>query len=242
MGLKSFLQSFLGGAPSVEEPEVSPLPLEQPKFAALPQYHPGVPLDVMSETGAPLFSGRLDFLTGGVLSIERIPGDLSFPVLKVGSTVKVRGYDKSMEPVTILATVAFSSLVACRLENLEVIPYANQRKNFRQPLRMAAAVYNIKDTYFIHPEECLVQDISVDGACLVSSYAYEAGMAFRLGLELVKNSGQSFYAGQIVRVLPREDGRFEYGVLFAQLSRRKKEDLAADLRRVQAEMERKLLS
>ena len=244
MGFKNFLQSMFGGsAPEEPEEELEQAPpAEDAKYAALPQYHPGVPLDVLDEEGSPLFSARLESLQGGILSIERIPGELSFPVLEAGRNLRVHGYDPAMAPVTLRAVVLESTLVSCRLADLEVIPYANHRKNFRQPIQVAAAVYDMKDTYFIRPRECLVTDISVDGACIVSSYAYQVGMSFRLGLELTKSGGQSFYACQIVRMAEQQDGRYEYGILFAQLSRRKKADLADDIRRIQAELERKTLA
>ena len=68
------------------------------------------------------------------------------------------------------------------------------------------------------------------------------GDALRLRVELIKNAGHTSYQCQVVRVIPRKDGSFEYGLLFAQLDKRKMNELLRDIESVQKDTQKKLLS
>lgn len=230
---------------SSEEPEVQEIPDavdpgEYTGAATLPAFSKNVPLDLLLEDNTLQLSGKLTAFSQQELTIQRIPGTIDFPILELGSRVKVRGYNEQLEPYNVRATVTLSNMIECRVRDLELIPYDNHRSSFRQVLNVPAAFYTIEDTYLNMPQECRILDISTGGARVASSYRYGEGDVLRLRGELVKGSGYMSFTCKVVRVAPAGSGGFEYGVLFAQLKQRQISDLTNDIRQIQKETQRKL--
>ena len=145
---------------------------------------------------------------------------MSLPVLDKGSSVRIRGYTRSMMPFNLNASVIQSCLTSCTLGELKLIPYQNSRSYLRQPVDVPGDLYRLNDSYLNSPQECQVLDIGVGGARVVSARSYPVGTQLRLGLELLEGSGYMTFPGQVVRVREKSDGRYEYGFLFAQLVKR----------------------
>lgn len=205
-----------------------------------PRINEGMPLELASEGGEPLLSGRMTQFSKETLTLERIPGTLSFPLLEPGFPVTVRGYDCDMEPVNLTGSVAESTRVRCVIGEMSLVPYQNHRKSFRQPIDIPANFYALKDRHMAKPQKCSVTDISAGGARVSSAFAYSVGEALRLRLELVKGEGYTSYWGEIVRVGKDGNGGYEYGFLFEQLNRRQIDALMRDIQTIQQELKRKL--
>lgn len=205
-----------------------------------PRINEGMPLELESENGEPLLSGRMTQFSKEFLTLERIPGTLSFPLLEPGLSVTVRGYDCGMEPVNLTGSIAESTRVRCVIGEMALVSYQNHRKNFRQPIDVPANFYAPKDRHMARPQKCKVTDISAGGARVSSPFAYSVGEALRLRLELVKGEGYTSYWGEIVRAEKDGDGGYEYGFLFEQLDRRQIDALSRDIRTIQEELKRKL--
>jgi len=228
--------------PSEGEPEDQAEEEEDEPELDMPDFNRGMPVEVLRDFETVLFAGRLGRVTLGELTIERIPGEISLVALEAGSPVLVRGYDGRMNPIILCARVIRSSVVECVIGDIEIDRYANQRKDTRYPLSVSANAYLMRDTLLDNPQPCQVLNISPSGAYIVSEYVYPVGQDLRLRVELVENSGFTSYCSQVVRVAPRQDGAFEYGLLFAQLDKRKLKDLMRDIEDIQKETERKMLS
>lgn len=249
MGLKSFFGSLFGRE-EPEELEHTPPPPEESEEekarkaaeAAFPALAVGMQLDLLDEENIVLFSARLTSFSLGELVLERIPGAVSFPILERGSSVRVRGYGRKMEPLNITATITEATLVLYRLSNPALLPYVNYRQSARQPLSVPAALYQLEDTRLHRPQECLVLDISTGGARITSGYCYCEGDVYRLWVELVKGGGHMAFPSKIVRVKALKNGRFEYGLLFAQLTQRQIGDLDRDIKLVQGQQALRLKS
>lgn len=239
MGLKEFFRNLFSGSGAEDNEEELEDELEE-SYSAYPNFYKGALMDVMSEDGKVDFSGRLTEFAARELIIDRIPGDMSFPLLGVGQKVRIRGYNQVWEPYNLTATVLESSKVVCRVGNMEVVPYRNIRKDCRQPVRVPAALYHVEDTRFNNPIECKVQDISLGGACVISEYLYDKGDTVRLRVELIEKGGHESFISQVIRVTPREDGTFEYGLLFAQMNQRQTTSLRRDIVDIQRELQRRL--
>lgn len=205
-----------------------------------PRINEGMPLELAAGRGDPLLSGRMTQFSKETLTLERIPGTLSFPLLETGLPITVRGYDSGMEPVNLSGSVVESTRVRCVIGELALVPYQNQRKNSRQPIDIPANFYALSDRHMAKPQKCRVTDISAGGARVISRSAYSVGEALRLRLELVKGEGYTSYWGEIVRAEAAGDGNFEYGFLFEQLNRRQIDALTRDIQRIQRELMQKL--
>lgn len=226
--------------PKAQETPEAAAPEEYTGAATLPAFSKNVPLDLLLEDNTALLSGKLTAFSQQELTIRRIPGTIDFPILEPGTRVKVRGYNEALEPYNVRAVVALSNMIECKVRELELIPYDNQRSSFRQVLNVPAAFYAMEDTYLNMPQECRILDISTGGARVASSYRYTEGDVLRLRGELVKGSGYMSFTCKVVRVTPGGNGGFEYGVLFAQLKQRQITDLTNDIRQIQKDTQRKL--
>ncbi len=242
MGLISMIKSALnrsGDSPQEVEEQAQN---EVVSAQIIPAFDPGMPIEIMQDYDTVLIYGKLGRINAMELVVDRIPGVMSFPVLEAGSTVRVRGYDDEVNPILMEAKVVRSSVVECVLGDWLIQSYENLRKSIRYPLSPPADIYAMEDTRLNSPETCQLINISTGGACITSKHAYAMGEALRLRVELIKNAGHTSYQCQVVRIIPRRDGSFEYGLLFAQLDKKKMGELLRDIESIQRDTQKKLLS
>lgn len=206
----------------------------------IPDINRDMPIDLMAGEDTVLLTGKLSFFDADRLVLKRLPRMMSLPVLDKGSSVRIRGYTRSMMPFNLNASVIQSCLTSCTLGDLKLIPYQNSRSYLRQPVDVPGDLYRLNDSYLNSPQECQVLDIGVGGARVVSARSYPVGTQLRLGLELLEGSGYMTFPGQVVRVREKSDGRYEYGFLFAQLVKRKADSLERTIAEVQKKMKKTL--
>lgn len=197
-------------------------------LGALPELHNGMTLSVETPEGVELLKGRL---TGyapedTALTLERLPGGLSFKIQDVGASVLVRGFDEKMVQFILKGTVQESSRLVCRLKDVKMRPIPEQRHDFRLMMGTPAALFYPSDAARSNPEECTLVDISAGGARIESEYLHAEDEVLRLRVKLADYAPMEFM-GEIIRVVECGPGRFRYGFLFAQL----KEDELTELTR-----------
>lgn len=177
----------------------------------------GMRLDVTTRKGEPLFSGRITARTPETLTLNRLPGDLSFPVMAINSEVSINGYDKKLLPICLNAVVQHSTRVTLVLKELSVENHMENRAAFRLPYSAPVSLYRGDDERLRNPEPCQLIDVSTGGCCLESEYIHAENEVVRVSLELTEY-GPLTYLGQIIRGEERTPGLFRYAVLFAQLT------------------------
>lgn len=197
-----------------------------------PDLHMGMTLHVNINKGEPLLVGRLTAFTESELTVERQPGQLAFETCPVGADAVVRGYRETTMPFDLKGTIAESTRVKCRIKDLEVIPYNENRANFRLVLHTPVSLFDPDDTLLENPEECELVDISVTGACFQSEYIHGEGEVLRMRVQIEDYVPRTLL-GQIVRVDALPDSKFRYGFLFAQLDDRETSSLTRELFNVQ---------
>lgn len=203
--------------------------------------NPELPVDILADYSDMLFSGKLEEYSREELVIGRIAGEMSFPVLDAGTRVLVRGYDTRMEPFSLRATVKKSTLTECEVHDLQLVVHSQRRKSVRYPLSPPADIYALTDTRLNDPQKCRLLNISTGGACIISVYSYDLGDTLKLRVKLIEKGGHtSSYPCQVVRVVLRPDGQYEYGLLFAQLKQEKMADLLRDIKTIQEEARRRV--
>ena len=88
----------------------------------LPELYNGMTLDLETTDGVHILTGRLTGYAPDdtALSLERLPGGLSFSVRDVGTSVLVRGVTESMTQFFLKGTIQESSRLICRLKDVKV--------------------------------------------------------------------------------------------------------------------------
>lgn len=200
--------------------------------APLPEFFEGMSLDIFTDDGVELLTGQVAEYSETGLTLERLPGWLSFETCPVGSTVFVRGYNRRMQSFNLKATVTESSRVLMKVTNMAVEYIPNMRKSFRLPINGTASVFREDDERFSRPEQCVLVDISTGGACIESEYLHAEEEVVFLRFKLEDYPTMTF-KGQIIRGAEHKDDRYRYGILFAQLTRDELTNLTRTLYNIQ---------
>lgn len=202
--------------------------------AEFPMMFTGMSLTLDTPEGEIILTGRLTEFSAdkGTLSLERLPGGLSFGIREVGSAVLVRGIKDDMTPFFLRGTIQESTRLVCRLKDLKVKPIPEQRSNFRLLVSAPATMCYRADENFSHPEECTLVDISTGGASVESEYLHAVDEVLRLKVKLYDYAPMEFL-GEIIRVTELSTGQFRYGFLFAQLKESELRDLTRTLYNIQ---------
>ena len=205
----SFLSSLFSGRSGDSDDEFD-------QSEEFPELYNGMTLDLITKEGAPLLSGKITAFSETAMTLERLPGCLSFPTFSIGTRVWIRGYNQGMVPFSMSATVQESSRIVCRLRELKALPFSEHRLNFRLPAQIPVSLHYQHDTHLENPEACPLVDISTGGACIESEYLHAEDEVLRLRVKLEEYKPMEFL-GQIIRVTEPSPGHFRYGFLFAQL-------------------------
>ena len=166
------------------------------------------------------------------LTLERLPGGLSFKTRDMGTSVMIRGFDEQMNQFILKGTVQESTRLVCRVKDLKVRPISEHRQNFRLHVNGPAVLYYPTDETRSNPEECLLVDISSGGACIESEFLHAEDEVLRLWVKLRDYVPMEFM-GEIIRVVEYQPGKFRYGFLFAQLKESELTELTRTLYNVQ---------
>ena len=174
----------------------------------------GMSLDVIRD-GRLVLSGKLTSHTADTLTLERLPGWLSFEVMPEGEEVSVRGYNSRMEQFNMTAKIQDSSRVLCKLTDLQASTVENQRLSFRIPTNTPAWLYRREDEKCLRAENCTLVDVSTGGCCIESDYVHEEEEVLRIKIKL-EDYQPMLLLGQIIRASTHNGGQYRYGILFAQ--------------------------
>ncbi|MCI8810566.1 MAG: PilZ domain-containing protein [Oscillibacter sp.] len=194
-----------------------PPPKKEEKPEGFPDLYNNMNLDVFQKDGRPFLTGRLTAFTAKSMTIERLPGWLSFELCDPGKTVIVHGFTKKMVPFSISAVIQESTRTACKLKDLSVQTHDEHRETFRLPVNAPASLFYQHDTRCENPEECVLVDISTGGACVQSEFLHAEGEVLRMKCQIEDYVPMNFL-GQVIRVTEHSPGKFRYGLLFAQLN------------------------
>ncbi len=239
--IKKFIKSVLASPDPSEKNNVDFFKKDERRTLYFPAVSSDLPIEVRSNDGESLLTGKLTSFNLSELAIERLPGTFSLSILPTGKPVKVHCYDKDMEAVNISAKVQESTRFICWLEDLRLIPFSSNRAAPRFPLFNAPAqIFMANDTYMSNPTECKVLDISPIGARIVSEYCYPDDLPLRLRVELAKGCGPISFRCLIARAEMQKDNTFEYGVIFAQLDQRKQHELMMDMQKAREQLRKKI--
>lgn len=222
------LSSFFKTAPAAEQEQDK----KTEKKPSMPPLSRKLSVSVFLKNGRHLFDGRIAEFSEDALSIERLPGQLSLELCEQGDELRIRGLAANGKPYEVMGSVAMSSRILCKLENVTMVLHSENRSSFRLPLDCDISLYEESDLKLERAEICRLVNISVGGACFQSEYVHGTGEVFRMEVRIEKYAPMVFL-GQIIRVDESIPGMFRYGFLFAQLGEQETEALNKILFNVQ---------
>lgn len=215
-----------------EDDELEDQELEEQ--GVFPELYNGMTLDMETPEGKRILTGRLAGYNPGDagLTLERLPGALSLEILKIGTSVVIRGVNKAMTQFFLRGVVQESTRTACRLKDVRVKVITEQRHDFRLQVGIPVTMYYRSDVRMENPESCTLVDISSGGACIESEYLHAEDEVLRLKVKLLDYAPMDFI-GEIIRVMEYQPGKFRYGFLFAQLTDKELSELTRTLYNIQ---------
>lgn len=200
-----------------EEEELEDADRHKQELAPTGKLFEGMKLDVTAKDGEFLFSGKVSKLSKSEISLNRLPGALSFKIVPLNTEVRLNGFDKKMIPISLSATVAESTRIVLSVKNMKIESHEETRDNFRLPYSAPITIYRYDDEQLTRPENCMLVNISIGGCCIQSDYVHMEDEVIRIHIKLEEYSPLDF-VGQVVRCSNQDRGKFTYGILFAQLS------------------------
>lgn len=201
------------------------------KTPLISQLYEGMHIDVFKD-GKPLHTGQITSLDEGKLTLSRLPGALSFKICPLDADITLRGYDKRLIPINLAGSVEESNRVTFKVKNLRIQTHAEVRNNFRLPYTAPVSLYRQEDEHFRNPEECQLVDISTGGCGIETEYVHLEDEVLRIRIKLESYAPLTFL-GQIVRCVDCDNGKFRYGILFAQLTEQETDTLNKTLYNLQ---------
>ena len=81
-------------------------------------------------------------------------------------------------------------------------------------------------------------NISVGGARLISEYQYHEGDKFLLRVKLIDDRPESVMYCQVLRAVEQEEGQFEYGCQFLELTEDDQERIIQNIFEAQSQIQR----
>lgn len=196
------------------------------------ELYSGMRVEVTSLDGRLLFVAKLLGLQGcyGELhqySETSIPNDAEpFPV-------KIRGYsDHDRKAVCMEGVIAPAQKNTWLVENLTISRIGNDRAFFRLDTNLDATA-TMFSGLAMGEKPCRLLNISVGGANISSKFQYHPGDKLLLKVRLLEDRPVSAIFGQVVRVIERESGKYEYGCQFLELTEEDQEEITQNIFAVQ---------
>lgn len=132
--------------------------------------------------------------------------------------VRIRGYsDRDRKAVSMEGIITPTPGGTWAVEGLTVSSTGNDRAFFRLAINLDATATMFSGLE-MGEKPCKLLNISVGGASISSESRYHMGDKFLLKVRLLEDKPVSAIYGQVVRIVERDGGRFEYGCQFLELT------------------------
>ena len=176
----------------------------------------GMRVEVTTEAGQILFVAKLLGLRGDKAELHQYSE--SELLQDAGSIrARIRGYsDHERRAVYMEGVITPGPKHIWQVEELTVVRIGNDRAFFRLDTDLPATV-TMFSGLAIGERPCRLLNVSIGGAGISSEHRYHEGDKFLLKVRLLEDRPESAMFCQVLRVIPREQGRTEYGCRFLEL-------------------------
>lgn len=210
MGLWDLFEKWKGKeqAPPVEE-----------KPAAEEEAYSGMRVEATTFDGRLLFVAKLQNLRGNTAELHQYSEtELAHDEEMEPIRVNIRGYnDHLRKAVYMEGTISPLPKHIWQVEDLQVVRTGNDRAFFRLETDLEASITTFGG---IGAGElpCRMLNISVGGACVRTDRRFYEQDKFLLKVKLMEDRDPSIMFCQVLRVIDKENGWFEYGCQFLELN------------------------
>lgn len=199
-----------------EEPDP---PQEKPAETEELEIYSGMRVEVTTFNGRLLFVAKLIGPHGGTAQLHQYSETADSPQEDMEPLrVRIRGYnDRERKAVYMEGTISPLPQHKWQVAELVVARIGNDRAFFRLDTNLDATVTTFAG-FSSGDQPCKLLNISVGGACVSSTQQFQEGDKFLLKVRLLEDRDVSVMYCQVLRILSKEESRFEYGCRFLELN------------------------
>lgn len=188
----------------------------------------GMRVEVTTAAGQILFVAKLMGLHGKKAELHQYS---EAAIVKDVETIhaRIRGYsDYERKAVYMEGIITPGPKHIWQVEELTIVRVGNDRAFFRLTTNLDATA-TMFSGLAMGEKPCKLLNISVGGASVSSEYRYHEGDKFLLKVRLLEDRPESVMFSQIVRVVEKDEGKFEYGCRFLELTEVDQEQITRNI-------------
>lgn len=188
----------------------------------------GMRVEVTTAAGQILFVAKLMGLHGDKAELHQYS---EAAIVKDVETIhaRIRGYsDYERKAVYMEGIITPGPKHIWQVEELTIVRVGNDRAFFRLTTNLDATA-TMFSGLAMGEKPCKLLNISVGGASVSSEYRYHKGDKFLLKVRLLEDRPESVMFSQIVRVVEKDEGKFEYGCRFLELTEANQEQITRNI-------------
>lgn len=188
----------------------------------------GMRVEVTTAAGQILFVAKLMGLHGDKAELHQYS---EAAIVKDVETIhaRIRGYsDYERKAVYMEGIITPGPKHIWQVEELTIVRVGNDRAFFRLTTNLDATATMFRGLA-MGEKPCKLLNISVGGASVSSKYRYHEGDKFLLKVRLLEDRPESVMFSQIVRVVEKDEGKFEYGCRFLELTEVDQEQITRNI-------------
>lgn len=188
----------------------------------------GMRVEVTTAAGQILFVAKLMGLHGDKAELHQYS---EAAIVKDVETIhaRIRGYsDYERKAVYMEGIITPGPKHIWQVEELTIVRVGNDRAFFRLTTNLDATA-TMFSGLAMGEKPCKLLNISVGGASVSSEYRYHKGDKFLLKVRLLEDRPESAMFSQIVRVVEKDGGKFEYGCRFLELTEVDQEQITRNI-------------
>ena len=191
-------------------------------------FYSGMRVEVTTDAGQILFVAKLMGLHGKKAELHQYS---ECEIVKDVETIhaRIRGYsDYERKAVYMEGIITPGPKHIWQVEELTIVRVGNDRAFFRLTTNLDATA-TMFSGLAMGEKPCKLLNISVGGASVSSEYRYHEGDKFLLKVRLLEDRPESAMFSQIVRVVEKDEGKFEYGCRFLELTEVDQEQITRNI-------------
>ncbi len=188
----------------------------------------GMRVEVTTAAGQILFVAKLMGLHGDKAELHQYS---EAAIVKDVETIhaRIRGYsDYERKAIYMEGIITPGPKHIWQVEELTIVRVGNDRAFFRLTTNLDATA-TMFSGLAMGEKPCKLLNISVGGASVSSEYRYHKGDKFLLKVRLLEDRPESVMFSQIVRVVEKDEGKFEYGCRFLELTEVDQEQITRNI-------------
>lgn len=192
----------------------------------------GMRVEVLTDAGQMLFVAKLLGLCGNKGELHQYSEFAGNPDTQP-LRANIRGYsDHEKKAVYMEGVITPGPKHIWHVEELTVTKIGNDRAFFRLEVNIDASITMFSGLE-MGEKPCKLLNVSVGGAYIGSERRYHTGDKFLLTFRLLEDRPTSAMYCQVLRVIEREGGKYEYGCQFLELTEDDQETITKNIFAVQ---------